>query len=420
MAYYLHYTIGKGGRHVESNINNSKRNPCIDHRDDGLIMKDEIHLIFLIDGLGWEVIRDESMFEFPQGIRSPLDTVLGFSSSAIPTILTGKMPEDHGFWNLFYRNEKGTDFPLFNYVSKLDPKISNNKYVRKSLLIANKFVRKFKGYYQAYDFPSEKLSKIAISESNDIYSVGGIGGSNSLIDYLDENFKEEYLKYSYKDGLCDDEIFGAIKFGISKDDPKVVFAYFCEYDAFGHKNATNSSLMKKRAREYASNVEAVVKLCKKKYNHVKLDVFSDHGMVPFEKGVDLFGHLNELWPDWEKSIFSFVDSTMARFYCNEEQGERLKRCLDGFEGRWLAQDELDKYHVDFKGKYGNAFYILSAGSQFVPSHMEKGHCEGMHGYLPEDKNMLASHITNYDVEDSPKHIADLFDHLKRSLLVDAA
>ena len=74
-------------------------------------MNNHCNINIIIDGLGYDIAKECHNFSFMKGGVHELDTVLGFSSSAIPTILTGKKPDQHGRWNLFYNNEN-TDFPI--------------------------------------------------------------------------------------------------------------------------------------------------------------------------------------------------------------------------------------------------------------------------------------------------------------------
>ncbi len=51
-----------------------------------------LHLFVLIDALGWRFLEDRKFLSDILPYRTPLRTVLGFSSGAIPTILTGVNP----------------------------------------------------------------------------------------------------------------------------------------------------------------------------------------------------------------------------------------------------------------------------------------------------------------------------------------
>src|ERR1017187_5467989 len=66
-----------------------------------------LHVFVLIDALGWEIIKDRPFLNDELPFRRPLETVLGYSSGAIPTILTGLHPAQTGHWNLYYTIPRG-------------------------------------------------------------------------------------------------------------------------------------------------------------------------------------------------------------------------------------------------------------------------------------------------------------------------
>ena len=69
-----------------------------------------IRIFVLIDALGWPVVSKLDFLADLLPHRQPLRTILGYSSGAIPTILTGRFPVEHGHWNLFYYDPAGSPF----------------------------------------------------------------------------------------------------------------------------------------------------------------------------------------------------------------------------------------------------------------------------------------------------------------------
>jgi len=63
--------------------------------------------------------------------QRPLRTVLGFSSGAIPTILTGLPPARTGHWNLFYYDPKGSPFQWLRLFRFLPKKVLDHRVTRK-------------------------------------------------------------------------------------------------------------------------------------------------------------------------------------------------------------------------------------------------------------------------------------------------
>src|ERR1700690_3168264 len=66
-----------------------------------------LNLFVLIDALGWPYVQEQDFLSEILPYRYSLRTVLGFSSGAIPTILTGQLPTNTGHWNLFYYDPQG-------------------------------------------------------------------------------------------------------------------------------------------------------------------------------------------------------------------------------------------------------------------------------------------------------------------------
>src|SRR5690348_3116726 len=86
-----------------------------------------IHPFVLIDALGWHYIEHQSFLSDILPFRKPLQTVLGFSSGAIPTILTGESPNRTGHWNLFYYDPEGSPYRWLKHFGFLPDSILNHR-----------------------------------------------------------------------------------------------------------------------------------------------------------------------------------------------------------------------------------------------------------------------------------------------------
>src|SRR5512140_3701247 len=64
----------------------------------------------LVDALGWEFVKDREFLSDVLPNRRCLETVFGFSSGAIPSILTGLLPSGHGHWNLYLHAPERSPF----------------------------------------------------------------------------------------------------------------------------------------------------------------------------------------------------------------------------------------------------------------------------------------------------------------------
>ena len=66
-------------------------------------MSRSLSIFVFIDALGWRIYRRHQA-RFLSGelhTREPLGTVFGYSSTCDPTIITGRLPPEHGHFSFF-------------------------------------------------------------------------------------------------------------------------------------------------------------------------------------------------------------------------------------------------------------------------------------------------------------------------------
>ncbi|MBI2951474.1 hypothetical protein HYY27_05230, partial [bacterium] len=59
----------------------------------------KLALFVFIDAFGWEILRRRPFLDDLLKVKAPLTTVLGYSSTCDPTILTGRLPREHGHFS---------------------------------------------------------------------------------------------------------------------------------------------------------------------------------------------------------------------------------------------------------------------------------------------------------------------------------
>ncbi|MFZ0465927.1 MAG: hypothetical protein WAL78_09535, partial [Candidatus Acidiferrales bacterium] len=90
-----------------------------------------IAVFTLIDALGWTYVKDRPIMPDVLKYRNEVRTVLGFSSGAIPTLLSGKMPKDSGHWNLFYYDPEHSPFRWIRWLTFLPKPVLNHRVTRR-------------------------------------------------------------------------------------------------------------------------------------------------------------------------------------------------------------------------------------------------------------------------------------------------
>ena len=58
--------------------------------------KYDVEIFLFIDALGWELVSKTGFMAEKLPFRRKIEMQFGYSSTAIPTILSGKTPSEHG------------------------------------------------------------------------------------------------------------------------------------------------------------------------------------------------------------------------------------------------------------------------------------------------------------------------------------
>ncbi|MBV9182160.1 MAG: hypothetical protein JO356_12690, partial [Acidobacteria bacterium] len=144
-----------------------------------------ITLCVLIDALGWKIIEDRPFLNGTLAFRQPLETVLGFSSGAVPSLLTGRRPSQHGHWNLFYYDPQGSPFAWLRGLQHFPPKLVNHRVSQKLIKEAGKRLFHMGPQFECYVQPT-LMPWFNWVERRSIYEPGGISGAPSIFDRLVE------------------------------------------------------------------------------------------------------------------------------------------------------------------------------------------------------------------------------------------
>ena len=135
----------------------------------------KIKITMFIDALGWEIVNNYGFMPKLE-FRNKVQMQFGYSSTALPTILSGKQPSVHNHFTLFKFNLKNSPFKnVFTNALELFPKkIESNWRVRNRLSKVLKKQLGWTGYFQLYSLPIQKLKKLDVAEKKDIFKAGGL------------------------------------------------------------------------------------------------------------------------------------------------------------------------------------------------------------------------------------------------------
>lgn len=374
------------------------------------------NIFILVDGLGWEWLQTIPFLTEVAPYRRPLATVFGYSAGAIPSILTGRYPRDHGRMAMFHRvPQNDSPFRSFAWLCSMPQALVENRYLRHVVEYGAKGLHGFAGHFDLYDVPLRYLPMLDICEKQDIYQPGGIPGSTSIFDFL-ENKGIAYRSYSYHQG-SDFQLIDMLEADLKAGADKFYFAYLCQVDAFLHAHADKPTLVAEFLKQYERRLKQLYQTALTRHGSVRFHLFSDHGMAPTRRTVDIMAKLAALPFQVPRSYLSLVDSTMARFWFFDQGAYSAVRSTlaDGGDGRWLNQHELRSLHVDFTDKrYGEEIFLLNEGVVAEPSHMGTVAPRGMHGFHPSAPHSFASFISSEDYGTDLSSITDVFGVMSES------
>ncbi len=367
-------------------------------------------IFVLIDGLGWEWVNAAAMLGDVLPYRRKLETVLGFSAGALPSILTGKRPNEHGRFTMYQRAMNGdSPFHRLGWFCSLPPSLVENRYSRRLFKALASRTSGVEGYFQIYDIPLRFLPKLDLPERDCIYRPGGIRGSSSIFDVL-ASLGIEHRTYFYADG-SDDRLLRKLENDLRHRVASFYFVYLSEVDAYLHEHANEANAVVNFLGKYDRALRRTLTVAREQYDHCAFHVFSDHGMAPTRKTFNLQEQLGGAAQD----SLVLIDSTMARFWFSSS-GARVAtmHALPGTnDGRWLDEEELRNLGAWFDdARFGEGIYLLSEGVVFEPSHMGLRAPRGMHGFHPRETHSFASFLSTENYGDALNHITDIFKLMK--------
>ena len=370
-----------------------------------------IEIFLFIDALGWKIVNDNQYLTDILPYRKKVDMQFGYSSSAIPSILSGKTPAEHGHLGLFRFAPEDSPFKKLSRLAWLFKPASfwNRGRVRHHLSKLIKKLYGFTGYFQLYRMPLEKLKFMDYCEKRDLFIAGGMENIANLHDTLTSMNIDFHISDWH---LSDDENYLAAEEAI-ENGKNFLFVYTAGFDGILHDNIKNESVIKAKLDEMKFKILCLYQKAQDVAQNVHFTIISDHGMTPLSGTVDVMGKIAQSGLVFGKDYGACYDSTMARFYYLNEKAENvITGIMKDFPGHFLSEDEEKAYKIyRFDRIFGDGIFLLDAGIQIVPSDMGGKPLNGMHGFVPENEHSFAAILSNKELPENIEHVADYFNFM---------
>lgn len=348
----------------------------------------------MIDACGWEIVKDDPFARDFAPHRTKLNSVFGYSSACVPSILSGRWPVEHRNWCYFVFDPKNSPFRMLRPLRWLPKRVTSRRIVRRALTKLAKKSLKFRGYFDLYNIPFQHISLYDFTEKKSPLKPGGMNQGPNIFDFL----TRRHIPYFVSDPDKSEEAnLRALQEKITGEEIDFAFMYWPGLDGLLHKLGNQSPEIPARLRQYEIWIRELLARADRHYKEVRLYVFSDHGMANCDEHLDLRRLVDALPVKMGRDYAVVYDSTMARFwFFNDKARESITRTLRAVpQGRILPDEELERLHALFPDRYfGELIYLVKEGVLIVPSHMGERPIRAMHGYHPEDKHSYAVLCTN--------------------------
>lgn len=378
--------------------------------------KPSLTLCVFIDALGWELLRNRSFLDDLLPTRTPLDTVFGYSCTCAPTILTGKMPRDHGhlsFWSFAPDRSPFTDMGI---LSRLPSALANRGRVRRVLSRWVARRKGFSGYFQLYNVPFDRLRHFDYLEKKDIYQPNGlVTATPTIFDWLRQADVPFFLS-NWR--ASEEQNLHALAQALDGGRLRFAYLYLAALDALLHAHGTRADVVARHIEGYETRLRRVVALARR-WHDVRILLFSDHGMSDVTSTCDLIPRIESLGLAFGEDYAAMYDSTMARFWflAPRARDAIVEVLSNESRGHIVSDAQLRAWGVDFTDRrYGDLFFLLDPGVLLCPSYMGRTTMAGMHGYRPEEPHATAAFATNVHPPPRPRRLDDLFGVMQDDVL----
>ncbi len=369
----------------------------------------QLSLFLFVDAMGWEVIqRHPELLSQVAPNRKRLETIFGYSSACDPSIISGKLPNEHGLWSSFYYSPETSPFANYSWMKWLPSIVMDNHRVRSriSQMVAKSLG--YTGYVQLYNVPFEYLPYFDYAEKKRIYTPGGLPGSQNIFDILVQRGIPYHM---CAPGVDDATKINTLIEELNHSNVDMAYVTLGQLDALMHRVGTHHPSVLQLLQWYEQQIMRIMDVAKRTYDEVALYIFADHGMHDVVGEFDLQKEVSKLGLTYGVDFAVMYDSTMARFwFLNEEAKVKIHHLLKGLQvGEIVSDQELQEFGVFFKdGRYGDTIFLMRSGWLIVPSFMGHKRIPGMHGYHPKDEDSYAGLLSNRDIPASIQSIHHIF------------
>jgi hypothetical protein len=368
-----------------------------------------LHLFVFADALGWRLAEHRRFLADLLPHRAEVETLLGYSCTCDPTILTGAEPDEHGHFSFFVFDPRRSPFGWARPLGWMPDAIAAHHRVRNRVSRWAGRRHGYTGYFQLYSVPFSRLPWLDYTEKRDLYEPGGIiGGQETIF----QKWTRAGVAWTRSDWRRSDaENVAHLRAEIARGEVNAAYLFTAGLDAIMHRHGTRHAAVDAAFDRFGGWLQELWELGHRHYPEVRLHVFSDHGMTDTTATSRMLPEFESLGLKYGRDYAAAWDSTMVRFWF--PGGAAVRRQVVSWlgsrpEGGILSDDQLAQWRCLFPDRrYGELFYLLRNGTIFAPSYMNRGFVRGMHGFAPTEPDSAACLLSSCAPAQPVRRLADL-------------
>ena len=358
-------------------------------------MSERCLLVFLIDALGHRVAAESRAFAFLPFGGGPVASVCGYSSACIPSLLTGKLPAEHGHWAMYLRDPHHSVFRRYRALAAVVSGLLGRDYLARRLIARGLRASGIRGYFSLYQIPLTLLPQFDLCEKDDPFAPGGLAPWETFFDAA-QRLGLPWRGWHWR--TPESERRRLFAEALDAGAARLLFFYTPLFDAVAHDAGPHSAPARACLEDLAAFIVEMLARAARRHSEVRLLVCGDHGMAEVTGVHDLLTPLSALRSRMPQDFLFFADSTMIRAWYFREGARAAVEALLGASsaGRLLGDDECRRLGVFFPDRrYGETVFLAHPGIMLVPSFMGTAPLRAMHGYHPEHEDSSTVLLANY-------------------------
>ena len=352
--------------------------------------------------MGAAVTKDQPIIRDLSNFWKPLNSVFGYSSACVPSIMSGRWPEEHLHWSYFTHGSANPALRIPKRVKWLPPAIRDRGRVRRwcSQTVARH--NHIDGYFQLYNMPMAHLDQYGHCEPKNIFTPGGLNRGRSIIDDLKQAGTNAWLS-DWKRSVADN--WQAMAQAAGDSQKTFLFMYDPSLDGWLHEHTRDDSQLTQRLGQIRRDIDRILAIARGHHDEVRFHIWSDHGMCTIQHHLNIHPLLEATGLRMHRDYHCVIDSTMVRFWYhgNDHIQQRIRDVFHGQNQiKLVSRNQLKKWRCNFPdNRFGDDIFLADPHCLLVPSHMGAKPINGMHGFSPEHEDSDATYITN-----DPSHFND--------------